>query len=91
MRRELREANDDIVVYGCSSHLLNLLGDDLSPQQVTAQVVEVNKYFRNNHRASALLDEYKSQGALKPQLIGATRWNSQLQCMNTFIKKSSYS
>ena len=44
--------------------------DDLAPQQVTAQVVEVNKYFRNHHLASELLDEYKSQGALKPQLIG---------------------
>jgi len=38
MRRELQGANDDLVVYGCSSHLLNLLGDDLTPQQVTAQV-----------------------------------------------------
>jgi len=36
MRRELEEANDGLVIYGCSSHL-NLLGDDFTPQQVTAQ------------------------------------------------------
>lgn len=88
MRRELKENNPDLVVYGCSSHLLNLLGEDLTPKQVTSQVVEVNKYFRNHHRASALLGE--QQGSLKPQLIGATRWNSQLRCMETFLKNRPF-
>ena len=73
----------NVVVYGCSSHLLNLLGDDLSPQPATAQGVEVNKYFCNHQWAFALLDEYKSQSALKPQLVSTIRWNSQIQCMNT--------
>jgi hypothetical protein len=90
MRRELKEANPDLVVYGCSSHLLNLLGDDLTPTEITKQVVEVKKYFRNHHRASALLGEYSSRGAVKPQLIGATRWNSQLKCMETFIKNRPF-
>jgi len=65
MRRELKEVNPDRVVYGCSSHLQNLFGDDLTPTEITKQVVEVDKYFRNHHRASALLGEYSSQGAAR--------------------------
>lgn len=90
MRKELQENNDSLHVYGCSSHLLNLLGDELSPNQITSQVVEVNKYFRNHHRASALLSEYTSQGAVKPQLIGATRWNSQRTAIDTFLKNRPF-
>ena len=70
-------------MYGCSSHLLNLLGEDLTPSQVTKHIIEVNKYFRNHHRIAALLND--CQGSVKPQLIGATRWNSQLDCMQTYI------
>ena len=85
MRRELKEANPDLVVYGCSPHLLNLLGDDLTQTEITKQVVEVNKYFCNHHHGLALLGEYSSRGAVKPQLFGATRWNSRLKCMEIFI------
>jgi len=47
MRRELKEASDDLVVYGCSSHLLNLLGDDLTPQQVTSRCASIERIFSN--------------------------------------------
>ena len=35
MRKQLKEEYEDLVVYRCSSHLLNLLGEDLTPSQVT--------------------------------------------------------
>ena len=46
MRKIIQEKNPEIVVYGCSSHWLNLLGQDITPSQISAQVVEINKYFR---------------------------------------------
>ena len=47
------------------------------------QIVEINKYFRNHHAAGSLLDE--KQGSVKPQLPGDTRWNSQLDCIQTYL------
>ena len=83
MRQQLKDLNEELVVYGCSSHLLNLLGEDVTPSQVTKHIIEVNKYFRNHHRIASLLSN--CNGSLKPQLIGSTRWNSQLECMRTYI------
>ena len=88
MRHELKEANNDLVVYGCSSHLLNQLGEDLTPSQITKQMVEVYKYFCNHHRVAAMLDELSNQGAVKPQLVGVTRWHCQRRCMETFLRNT---
>jgi len=63
-------------VYGCVSHWLNLLGQDITPNLVVNLVVEINKYFRNHHAAGSLSDE--KQGSIKP---GDARWNSQLDCI----------
>ena len=57
MRQNLREADPDLTAYGCSTHWLNLLGQDITPSQVINQVVEVNKYFRNHHMPGVLLSE----------------------------------
>ena len=46
--------------------------------------MEINKYFRNHHFPGALLDEIS--GSVKPQLLAETRWNSQLKCIDTFIR-----
>lgn len=72
-------------MYGCSSHWLNLLGQEITPPQVISQVVEVNKYFRNHHvPAGALLSEISV--SVKPQLPGDTRWKSQLECIGTYLR-----
>ncbi len=81
MRQQLKDLNEELVVYGCSSHLLNLLGEDVTPSQVTKHIIEVNKYFRNHHRIASLLSD--CNGSLKPQLIGSTRWNSQQRLTKT--------
>ena len=47
-------------------------------------VVEINKYFRNHHIPSALLNS--CQGTVRPQLPGDTRWKSQLTCIGSYIK-----
>ena len=83
MREMLHAEDESLIVYGCSSHWLNLVGQDITPNQVVNQIVEINKYFRNHHAAGSLLDE--KQGSVKPQLPGDTRWNSQLDCIQTYL------
>jgi hypothetical protein len=83
MRELLHSEYEDLIVYGCASHWMNLLGQDVTSSQIVSQIVEINKFFRNHHAAGSLLDEQK--GSLKPQLPGDTRWNSQLDSIHTFL------
>ena len=41
MRKALKEEDDSLVVYGCSAHWLNLLGQDVTPRSVMKHVVEM--------------------------------------------------
>ena len=84
MKTLLQQDDDQLIVYGCSSHWLNLLGQELTTPQIMKHVVEVQKYFRNHHQPSGWLKEVSE--AVKPQIPGDTRWNSQLTCTDTFIK-----
>ena len=88
MKQNLVESDPELTVYGCSAHWLNLLGQDVTPPQIINQVVEVNKYFRNHHIPGALLDEIPE--SVKPQLPAETRWNSQLTCIDTFVRNRPY-
>ena len=50
MRSELEKVDDgiDVITYGCSSHILNLLAKDMEIVGVEDHIVEIVKYFRNN-------------------------------------------
>jgi hypothetical protein len=65
----------DMFVYGCNSHLLNLLGNYFTPEDIQEKVSLVQKFMRNHHYLSASLVE---MGAKRPILPGTTRWNSQI-------------
>ena len=71
MKKKLQQDDDQLIVYGCSSHWLNLLGQQLTPSLIMKHVVEVNKYFRNHHQPAAWLKEVSD--TVKPQLPGETR------------------
>ena len=88
MKTSLKEADQNLSVYGCSAHWLNLLGQDITPSQVISQVVEVSKHFRNHHVPGTLLNEIS--GSVKPQLPAETRCNSQLKCIETFIRNRPF-
>lgn len=79
----LCEEDNSLVMYGCSAHYLNLLGQDITPVSVLQNIVKVQKFFRNHHIPSALLNAIPN--SLKPQLPGDTRWKSQLTCIETFL------
>ncbi|XP_073526372.1 uncharacterized protein [Phyllobates terribilis] len=85
MRRNLEEqgGNTKMLTYGCSAHLLHLLAKDLSVPEIKANVVEIAKYFRNNHFAAAAL---KRMGGTKLTLPQDVRWNSVVDCFEQYIK-----
>ena len=82
MRKALQEDDPDLIVYGCSSHWLNLLGNDHSVSTITSRITSVQKVFRNQHKPNAWLLEKKGK---KPILAGDTRWNSQLDMIQNFL------
>ena len=88
MRRNLKDDDPSLTVYGCPAHWLNLLRQDITTTQVINQVVEINKYFRNHHIPGALLAEIA--GSVKPKLPADTRWNSQLACTETVIRNRPF-
>jgi len=73
MRKELEadDTNEIQFAYGCSSHWLNLLGQDITPDGIIKPIVDVQKYFRNHHRPGGWLAEH--DGHVKPQIPGDTR------------------
>ena len=84
MREALQQEDKNLIAYGCLAHWLNLLGNDITPQATIKHVVEINKYFRNHHVPSALLNA--CQGSIRPQLPGDTRWKSQLTSIDSYTK-----
>lgn len=88
MRTALKTDDPSLVVYGCSAHWMNLLLQDITPNQVMKHVIEIQKHFRNHHKPNAWLSEIAD--SVKPQLPGDTRWKSQLTCLDTFLKNRSH-
>ena len=84
MRQNLEEREDvDLITYGCSAHLLNLLAKDLEIPNIKEQVVQVVKYFRNNHFAAASLKSNDGLRLIMPQEV---RWNTMADCLESYIK-----
>ena len=88
LRSELEEEDENLIPYGCLSHVLNLLGQDLTPAPIMKHIVEINKFFRNQHVPSAWL---KGQlGSTRPQLPSETRWKGQLICLDSYLTNRTY-
>mgnify|MGYP000117808826 CR=1 FL=1 len=82
--RQILEHNDDLdlITYGCSAHVLNLLSHDFQMPDVTKHVISVVKYFRNNHFANSCL---RQCGSSKLVLPSEVRWNSMVDCLESYI------
>ena len=85
MREELEIKRPNIITYGCSAHVLNLLSLDFQKQalNVKEHVIQICKFFKNNHFAAA---QMKSSNAKKMVLPQDVRWNSLADCLESFIK-----
>ncbi|XP_055845077.1 uncharacterized protein LOC129911335 [Episyrphus balteatus] len=86
MRLDLRsdDDNDGILTYGCAAHILNLLSKDLDIREVREHVVQVVKYFRNNHEAAA---KYKAEGGRSLIIPHEVRWNTLADCFQTYLSE----
>jgi len=78
----LKEKQPKLIAYGCSAHLLNLVGKDVTPQTILHKIIKIQKYFRNVHQAHGWL---KEKDGLMPQIPNETRWNSHPECVRTFV------
>ena len=88
MHRELEEEDENLVSYGCLSHVLNVLRPDLTPAPIMKHIVEINKFFWNLHVPSAWL---KGQlGSTHPQLPSETHWKGQLICLDSYLTNRTY-
>lgn len=85
MRKSIEEKIvSRIITYGCSAHILNLLCKDLEIKNIKENVVQVVKYFRNNHLASA---KYKQAGGKTLVLPSDVRWNSVPDCLEMYVSQ----
>jgi len=64
---------EDVITYGCLSHILHLLSKDIRLRDINEHVKQVIKYFRNTHFASA---KYKEAGGKSFVLPLDVRWNT---------------
>ena len=79
----------DVVSYGCSAHILNLLAKDLELPTVTDHVIQVIKYFRNNQFARAKFNENKGRKGVGLSLPLQVRWNTMCESLDSYIKNWS--
>ena len=86
MRSELNIIYPTIFTYGCSAHIFNLLSQDLQIPDIKQHVVQITKYFRNNHFAAAKYKEAKGTKLILPQEV---RWNSLADCLEVYISNWS--
>jgi uncharacterized protein DUF659 len=83
MKRKLIEQRPEMIVYGCHSHLLNLIGQHLTSETVVEKVQSVSVYIRSHHFTSARLKQL--QGS-RPVLAGKTRWNSEIDSLISYTE-----
>lgn len=62
LRQLVSRKYPEILVYGCGAHYANLLEEDVNNSQVLKHVIEIQKYFRNVHKAHGMLKEKGGQG-----------------------------
>ena len=83
MRKTLEENTDSkVITYGCSAHILNLLCKDLQIPDVKEHVVQIVKYFRNNHLARAKFSQAGGNALVLPSDV---RWNSVADCLKMYV------
>ncbi len=84
MRSELAKMDNspDVITYGCSAHILNLLAHDIEIPGIKEHVVQIMKYFRNNQFAGA---KYKEVGGKALILPSDVRWNTLADCLECYI------
>lgn len=86
MREQLAKCEElgmpDIITYGCSAHILNLLAHDIEIPGIKENIKKIMKYFRNTHFAAAKYKEAGGKALVMPQDV---RWNTLADCLESYI------
>jgi len=84
MRRQLQERDDlDIVTYGCSAHLFNLLAKYVGVKGVKDNIVHIVKHFRNTNMPAAWYKTADGKAIVMPQDV---RWNKMAYCLESYLQ-----
>lgn len=87
MRAELAKSEElglpDILTYGCSAHIMNLLAHDIQVPLVKEHIKKIIKYFRNVHFAAG---KYKLSGGKALVLPQNVRWNTLAGCIESYLE-----
>lgn len=83
LRRIVAEKYPHFFVFGCNTHLLNLIGKDLTDKPLMENVLAVQKYFKNHTVESECLKKLKGK---RPVLPADTRWNSQVDVFKNYVE-----
>jgi len=80
-----KKQRPELFVYGCNSHLLNLIGRHFTPDDVKEKVSDVHKFMKNHFLSASLLEV----GANRPVLPGTTRWNSEVDSFLNYCQNQT--
>lgn len=72
----------DIITYGCSAHILNLLAHDIEIPVIKDHIKRIIKYFRKTHIPRS---KYKQAGGKKLILSQDVRWNTLTDCLDSYL------
>jgi hypothetical protein len=89
MRKNVEEMDrSNIICYGCSAHIMNLLAHDLGKDfgPIQKQIVSISKYFRNHHLQKFW---YTEAGGSSLILLIEVRWNSMCGTIKAYLKNWS--
>lgn len=81
--RTYLENDKNIIQYGCSAHIFNLLALDLDNSAVTAHILRIIKYFRNKHLPAAFAKETLGKKLILPHEV---RWNTMTDAIKSFLE-----
>jgi len=81
--RELLAISENVITYGCSAHLFNLLSGDVEIHGVKENLVSVIKYIRHKQQPAAW---YKDAGGTILVLPQEVRWNTLSDSIKFFLK-----
>jgi Protein of unknown function (DUF 659) len=93
----VQEQYPEILCLGCSSHMTNLLVEDIMKLPVLQDhfeiVKEINRYWKNSSVLIGLLQftaKQSNQQIAAPQLPGNTRWQGKLDTLDSNISNKIY-
>ena len=82
LRKKIQESNKHLLTYGCNTHLLNLVGKDITSPSLMEKVKTIQHFFKDHDYPREYI---RSTGGLQPVLPVETRWNSHYACISNFL------